>query len=1195
MIGKNVSRNNLWGKSSKKDLHYKMYKSGKNWIFASLFAFTLGSFLLMPNEYVRADTQTEIAATTKTTTTKTALVSAAGSSAADSSATATTTSDPASSAASASDATTSAVGTSASSTAQATTSSAAAVSSSAGKSTPTSSTAQEASKAADDVSSAAASSSPAVSETASVSSAAANTASASSASATDKSASVASAGSTAKEATSSAAGDASGDKAAVAAASDASSATKATSSSSVTSSTSAKASSSAGDGTKAASDGSKAASDASSAADNSSAASATQLKAAKANAVAVDTTTPSYQAGYYQGYYDLKSASSNLATVGTILSDYSQTSGTMLKADGSTAWQGAAAVPSGTPTTMLYKHGSGSSAYWDTTNWNTTGSSKGVDLPTWKAGYAAYVAKYGKQINDYLTQVQNNVQNPTYADNLVNSVAYDPNALGESATIPNIVITLGKILTQPNVVSSNSNIFAYNATDTDTNVNANATTTINSVKSLVALALPNIQNCIMNQALSDARSLGGGQDGSITLPTTLTAALNLNGVLQAVVGTHLFDGFINSDVMNNVYLSIAHGIRTSIAEHYQAGVSAAADNALNGTPAPIKYSSVSGYTTNATSPAELAMQAQTAGNDNITNFVEADGYAWGSTVAKAVVKLAAANAGTASETQADGLAIFKNLYESNQITFGDTPSGIDTNAYFELTQDNSNSKNWYVNPDKGKYSADATGALNTIYNLYKAETNAIDEAKADFASDPNSIPNAKKVMFTNDGAGNMFQYDPSTGKLISTTAYTTYAGDYVKVFDYLQSFKAGSTAQADADTASHTAANTVQAGNISAPTTNTKTFGTGDSSLLSTDQLKSIATKITANLGLDDAYFQKAYVTAYGIEAGYANTAFQAGEQAATDQGATDKFKNSGVLPDVTDPSVSVTSKGTVYNATSDGTASLYDATSGQGEPNGTAFKDGYALQSKTVLQNAINSAATAANSDAATAVIAEKSASDAASAASDAASTASDAASQLSGIAASDATASSAAAVAESAASDAAAKYTSASDNYSAAKAAASNAQSAASAASTTSDAATAVSAAKDASNDNIMASDAAEDANAAKSAAQDDSKKATDALSDYHDTTTKSSAVAAASSAASDATAQAGAAKVAAGAASDAASDAQTTADQLASDAKTDPSASSAAAVASAAASAADVQAQSAASAGISCNCSSLCSEST
>ncbi|WP_353960965.1 KxYKxGKxW signal peptide domain-containing protein [Lentilactobacillus sp. TOM.63] len=32
----NCSRNNLWGKSEKTDLHYKMYKVGKKWVFASL-------------------------------------------------------------------------------------------------------------------------------------------------------------------------------------------------------------------------------------------------------------------------------------------------------------------------------------------------------------------------------------------------------------------------------------------------------------------------------------------------------------------------------------------------------------------------------------------------------------------------------------------------------------------------------------------------------------------------------------------------------------------------------------------------------------------------------------------------------------------------------------------------------------------------------------------------------------------------------------------------------------------------------------------------------------------------------------------------------------------------------------------------------------------------------------------------------
>ncbi|WP_283679611.1 KxYKxGKxW signal peptide domain-containing protein [Lentilactobacillus sp. Marseille-Q4993] len=60
MKGKNVSRNNLWGKSNKSDLHYKMYKSGKQWVFASMFMLSVGAFLMGSGSTVKADTQSQL-------------------------------------------------------------------------------------------------------------------------------------------------------------------------------------------------------------------------------------------------------------------------------------------------------------------------------------------------------------------------------------------------------------------------------------------------------------------------------------------------------------------------------------------------------------------------------------------------------------------------------------------------------------------------------------------------------------------------------------------------------------------------------------------------------------------------------------------------------------------------------------------------------------------------------------------------------------------------------------------------------------------------------------------------------------------------------------------------------------------------------------------------------------------------------
>lgn len=109
MRGKNSSRNNLWERSDKSNLHYKMYKVGKKWVFASLFMLSLGSFMLT-DVSVRADTQDKL--NSNDNNTRTALTATAAdpssqapvSEAADTTQEVSTTAEPVQSAASKSDA-----------------------------------------------------------------------------------------------------------------------------------------------------------------------------------------------------------------------------------------------------------------------------------------------------------------------------------------------------------------------------------------------------------------------------------------------------------------------------------------------------------------------------------------------------------------------------------------------------------------------------------------------------------------------------------------------------------------------------------------------------------------------------------------------------------------------------------------------------------------------------------------------------------------------------------------------------------------------------------------------------------------------------------------------------------------------------------------------------------------------------------
>ncbi|WP_169788699.1 KxYKxGKxW signal peptide domain-containing protein, partial [Lentilactobacillus kisonensis] len=1051
MRGKNSSRNNLWERSDKSNLHYKMYKVGKKWVFASLFMLSLGSFMLT-DVSVRADTQDKL--NSNDNNTRTALTATAAdpssqapvSEAADTTQEVSTTAEPVQSAASKSDAV---VAPSSDGTAHATgTTSAASQVSSTGSNEAMSDT-QQTSIATGNES--AASSEATISTSASEAAPAAST--------TPESAATSTAASDNAVPTSDGNKSASSSKSSVPTDSNVSlteDAKKADSTASDLELTdngpatakattvklgqramfSAPADDTGTDDVEAVVNSYNELVSQGKITDNTTmdvtALSDDQLKALKAaivksgktvtlakvdataqnlSAAAVDTSSPSYQMGYTDAWNDLKNGTGKVPTIADIVDAYnnsplvagSTTEHTMLNADGTPAWTGRK-IPATDGVSITWNmdligtYPLNQKGYWKLGS-TFLGNNKTLTLSDYRAGYAAYVKDYAKQMVNFMTQVQNQVQNPDNGDKLVNTTKYNSSDLTATSDIWSIFGTaittvIGKLLNvlgQKDVTSSNPAIFGVNTNSSDSTVNDLVKSSVTTINGFIALALPYIQNGIMNQALSDIRSFGGSQgsqtDGfSVTLPATLTEAMNLNAPLQKLASAFGFGNVISSTIVNNVYLSIAKGVRTAINSHFQTGLDAAVANIMNGTVPAIDYTKVTGYST--TDIGKFATTNQNAGD--ITKFVEAIGYAYGQKLVPAILKMAVnnvtSNTGTLTARQiVDQLHADKVISDTEYTllttpgTTGTDSAGNPTTKYSEVT-------------GKVNYQANPTGAMNTILAIYNAEVNAINQAKADFAANPNTTIDSSKVQFVNQGTAGNNVYDSKTGTMTVSTAITVNAGDYAKILAYLQSSDAAKQGQADADVTSHDQKN----GQVVDISTTDKTFK-GDTSLLSSDQLKNSLDAIVQSLGQSaSSTLGKYYIESYNAEAKLANAAFAAGQQAANEQAKSDYFKKNGTLPTATvgDDSVSTKVGDVTYSGANDGTASDYSSTSGLGGfATGTAFVDGYVKNTQTAIKNALNDIyndthvqASNAASDASRASDAAESANAYASAASDAA-----------------------------------------------------------------------------------------------------------------------------------------------------------------------------------------------------------------
>lgn len=365
-----------------------------------------------------------------------------------------------------------------------------------------------------------------------------------------------------------------------------------------------------------------------------------------------------------------------------------------------------------------------------------------------------------------------------------------------------------------NTTARNPNIFKYTPNGSDSAINTMASKAITNVNNLIAMALSQIQNAIINQALSDIRSVGGSQSddtgSSVTLPQRLSDAMALNTPLLSIAKMFGFSGAINSSVVNQVYLSIAKGIRTTINTNFQQGMSEAISVAMNGyatvhddatntdtkkTDADFDndFKSLKGYSDNVLgkigkdiNPEGLASNGQAY--SDIIRFVQAVGYAYGKKLAPSILAMAAKNAMT-DNGSTDAITIINNLHDQGvindkeyaQLTTVTTGKDSNGNTITSFYDDGDAMKNYQANP---------LGAQNTILAIYNAEVNAIKQAISDFNANPNITIDSNKIQFVNQGTAGNNVYDTDTKTMSVSTATSVAVGDYANVLAYLQSSNA---------------------------------------------------------------------------------------------------------------------------------------------------------------------------------------------------------------------------------------------------------------------------------------------------------------------------------------------------------------------------------------------------------------------
>ncbi|AEV94921.1 MBG domain-containing protein [Pediococcus claussenii] len=233
------------------------------------------------------------------------------------------------------------------------------------------------------------------------------------------------------------------------------------------------------------------------------------------------------------------------------------------------------------------------------------------------------------------------------------------------------------------------------------------------------------------------------------------------------------------------------------------------------------------------------------------------------------------------------------------------------------------------------YVADPTGAQNLITSLYTAEYNAVQQAVTDFN---NGTPKGANPTWT----------DPSTVQTDGTNSGIETLTDYGNVYDYL--VKVRHDAMVDADAKSHSekdgkvAALTSVSGstnanfNTTAGLTNYVTNAVSASGILSS----------TSDISALAAISQTDYVSEYNAEAALTNTAFAQGAAAAQVQ---IRLHPNGHLASP----ASVDYNG--YSGSSDKTAQY--AVTTDTLQTGQAFTDGYLASVDTVTEIAAPSAPT--------------------------------------------------------------------------------------------------------------------------------------------------------------------------------------------------------------------------------------------
>ncbi len=373
---------------------------------------------------------------------------------------------------------------------------------------------------------------------------------------------------------------------------------------------------------------------------------------------------------------------------------------------------------------------------WKGDNYSTT-----LEGDQYKYGYTDILGSYARGVVAYLNTLKQRLQNPDNMKKLMSSVHYvanEPDPDADAETTGNLIskYTGGQSLYGSNVslaVEDNSTLFNPDFKGVNPVVKPAVQKTITDLGKLIDVATPFVQSAMIHRKLSDVRVLGLDQPNTGKLLTTsdtdsgdLQNVLEKNTTLAKIAEVTGLKKLAQTSVVQDLYRAVSGDLQNAIAKEVSIGLSSALKELLN--PASgangsrYEKAGIVGYQKDDPMPALENDQTVPT-----TTFVQAEAYAWGMKVFPSVLNLAAGDALDGHAQETDPKTLIGRAFA------GSTIGGTNVTNLLEKSKDAS--------------QPSPAGAQQLITKLYQKEYQAIAAAKK-AASDHTKMP---VIVFTNPG------------------------------------------------------------------------------------------------------------------------------------------------------------------------------------------------------------------------------------------------------------------------------------------------------------------------------------------------------------------------------------------------------------------------------------------------------------